>query len=303
MANTFLTPTVIAGRALATLRNTMVLAGLVWRDFDAEFTAKIGDTVTVRKPAVFTAGTFNRASGVTLQTVTEDSATVVLDTIPDMAVAVTDEEMTLEIDNFGTRVLTPMMEAVVEKIDGELAEELVDAAEGAGGGGTVVQASETPNWVFRQAMAKLSTSKLPLMNRYAVVSPFAHAEVLGDVVFLEADKSGTTDALRNAIIGRAFNFETYGSIQTFGHGPGDKGQADGVAFHRDAVVLATRTLAAPLGLAPNQYSVQNFEGLGLRVTYDWNSNKKQDEVAVDILYGTGKLRPEAAIQLDFGIGS
>lgn len=308
MANTFITPTVIAGRALATLYNTIVLAGLVWRDFDEDFTGKQGETVTVRKPAVFTATDFNRANGVTLQQVTENSTTVTLDTIPDMAVAVTDEEMTLHIDDFGERVLTPMMEAVVQKIDGELAEELIDAAESSGGGGTAAiaddpAATNRPSYVFRKSLAILGRNKLPAANRYAVLSPEAHAEVLGEDLIVAVDKSGSTDALRNAIIGRLHGFETYGSIQSFGLGAGDRGVADGVAFHRDAVVLATRTLALPRGLAENQYSVQNYKGLGLRVTYDWNSNKKQDEVAVDILYGIGTLRKEASVQLDFGQGS
>jgi hypothetical protein len=308
MANTIITPTVIAGRALATLYNTTVLANLVWRDFDADFRGKQGDTITVRKPATFTASNFDRASGVTLQPVTEASTTVTLDTIPDMAVAVTDEEMTLEIDAFGERILSPMMEAVAQKIDGELAEALIDAAEGAGGGGTVAKSSDPastdrPRYVFAQAMAKLGRNKLPAANRYVVLSPEAHADVLLEDLFVAVDTSGSTDGLRNAIIGRAYGFETYGSIQAFGYGTGDKGVADGVAFHREAVVLATRTLNAPLGLAASQYSVQNYKGLGLRVTYDWNSSKKQDEVAVDILYGIDALRPEGAVQLDFGQGS
>jgi hypothetical protein len=308
MANTYITPSLIAGRALATLYNTIVLAGLVWREFDADFTGKQGDTVTVRKPAVFTATDFDRSNGVTLQQVTENSTDVTLDTIPDMAVAVTDEEMTLEIDDFGERILTPMMEAVAQKIDAELAEQLVDAAEGAGGGGTVNKSDDPasvdrPRYVFAQAMAKLSRNKLPAANRYAVLSPEGHADVLLEDLFVAVDSSGSTDGLRNAVIGRAYGFETYGSIQAFGVGGGDAGVADGVAFHRDAVVLATRTLAQPKGLAPDQYSVQNYKGLGLRVTYDWNSSKKQDEVAVDILYGIGTLRPEAAVQLNLGQGS
>ncbi len=40
MANRFITTHVIAARGLATLYNTIVLAGLVWRDFDADFRGK-----------------------------------------------------------------------------------------------------------------------------------------------------------------------------------------------------------------------------------------------------------------------
>lgn len=303
MANTFLTPSVIAARALPTLYNTMVLAGLVWRDYDGDFGNKQGDTITVRKPAVFTAGTFNRANGITIQTATENSTTVTLDTIPDMAVAVTDEEMTLEIDDFGGLILTPMMEAVAQKIDGEIAEQLVDAAESGGGGGTVSEIGGDPMTVFTQCVAKFGRNKIPTATRYAVLSPEAHAEMLGSDQIVAVDKSGATDALREAVIGRIFGFETYGSIQAFGLGAGDKGQADGVAFHRDAVVLAMRPLAIPKGIEASQASTQNYKGLALRVVYAYDINKKQDTISVDCLYGVGTLRAEAAVELDFGQGS
>ncbi|NKZ84720.1 hypothetical protein GS982_21290 [Rhodococcus hoagii] len=56
MANTLLTPDLIARQALATLYESMVMLPLVYTDLSTEFTTqKIGDTVNVRKPAVFEA--------------------------------------------------------------------------------------------------------------------------------------------------------------------------------------------------------------------------------------------------------
>lgn len=43
MANTLLTPSMIARRALATLYNQTVMAQLVWRDYEPEFAGKIGE--------------------------------------------------------------------------------------------------------------------------------------------------------------------------------------------------------------------------------------------------------------------
>ena len=42
MANTFLTPDIIAKEALMVLENNLVMAGLVHRDYSPEF-AKVGD--------------------------------------------------------------------------------------------------------------------------------------------------------------------------------------------------------------------------------------------------------------------
>lgn len=301
MAQVFITPSLIARTALATLHHSMVLANLVWRDFDGDFSGKQGDTVTVRKPATFTAEEFDRSNGITLQDITEDSTPVVIDTIANVSVAVTDEEMTLDIASFQTQVLNGMVVAIAEKIDGDLAEELVDAANGTGGGG-VVDGTVNPTAAYRTALAILGRNKLPLTDRYAVLSPEAHADVLGEDKLIKVNESGSSNALRNAIIGDLLAFINYTS-GVFGAGGGDKGQADGVAFHKEAVALVVRPLQTPRGVADSQVAQENFGGLSMRVVYSYNHQYKQDEVSVDVLYGLTTLRPEAAIELDFGQGS
>jgi hypothetical protein len=301
MAQTFITPSLIARTALATLYHSMVLANLVWRDFDADFTGKQGDTVTIRKPATFTAEEFVRANGVTLQEITENSTTVTIDTIANVSVAVTDEEMTLEIGSFETQVLNGMVMAIAEKIDGDLAELLVDTAEGSGGGGTV-DGTTTPTAGYREALAKLGRAKAPLTERYGVLSPEAHADVLGEDKLIKVNESGTSNALRQGIIGDLLGFTNYTS-GVFGYGAGDKGQADGALFHKQAVALVVRPLNTPRGLAASQVARENHDGLSMRVVYAYNANKKQDEVSVDVLYGKKALRPEMVVQLDLGQGS
>lgn len=297
---TFITPTVISRTGLATLYNTMVLANLVWRDFDVDFRGKQGDTITVRKPAVFTPETFDRSQGITLQDPAEDSVDLSLDTISNVSFPVTDEQMTLEISDFQEQLLTPAMEAIVQGIDGGLADELVSAAEAAS---QVATASESnANAAFRAARASLSRNKLPVVDRYAALSPEGTSAVLGDDLLISANRAGTTDALREANIGRLLGFDTYES-QVFGEGPGPKGMADGVAWHRSAVTLAIRPLDAPKGLAPNQVSVENYKGISLRTVYAYNNTYKQDEVSLDVLYGIATTREEAAVELDFGQGS
>lgn len=301
MANDFITPSTIARVGLATLYNTTVLANLVWRDFDPDFTGKQGDTITIRKPATFTAEEFNRSAGVTLQDADEDSTTVALNKIANVSFAVTDEEMTLEIDDFQNRLLNPALEAITQKIDGELAEALIDAAESVGGGGTSTLVSKASDCII-DARGKLSRNKLPTTDRHAVLSPEAVGKALSDELFVQADQSGSTDALREASVGRVFGIDTYES-QVLGLGSGDKGVADGVAFHRSAVTLAVRPLEVPRGLPSNQVAVESYKGLSLRTTYDYNHSKKQDEVSVDVLYGIATTRKEGAVQLNMGLGS
>jgi P22 coat protein - gene protein 5 len=300
MANTFITPSVIARTGLATLYNTIVLAGLVWRDFDSDFSGKQGDTITIRKPATFDVEEFDRSKGITLQDVVEDSTDVKLDTIANVSFPVTDEQMTLEIDDFQGRLLNPAMEAIAQKVDGDLANALVAAAESEGQ--LAAKGGEPANFAFRGARTILSRNNLPVTGRVAVLSPEGISVSLGDPLLIKANESGSTDALREANIGRLLGLDTYES-QTFGAGPGPRGSADGVAFHRTAVTLATRPLQAPRGVAASQVEIASFRGLSLRVVYAYNNTFKQDEISLDMLYGIADTRPEAAVELDFGQGS
>lgn len=299
MPNTFITPTMIARTALATLYNTIVLAGLVHRDYDADFSGKVGDTITVRVPAVFTAQEFDRTAGIDIQDATETDFDVELDTLLDVSFAVTTEDLTLELDDFETRLLTPAMEAHAQDIDGRLAEALIDQARSSG---YLESGTSAPRDAYRGARKVLGRNKIPLTNRYAVLSPEAVSEILDDEVLVKVNESGSTDGLRNAQIGRVFGFDNY-ETQTIGYGSGTKGEADGVAFHRDAVTLVSRTLERPMGVAENQVAIESYKGLGLRVVKDYDINKKQDVVSVDILIGVTDVRDNAAVELEFAQGS
>lgn len=301
MPNDIITPSLVSRVGLATLYNTTVLAGLVWRDFDPDFTGKQGDTITIRKPAVFAAQDFNRATGIVLQNIDEGSIPLKLDHLADVSFPVTSEELTLNIDDFANRLLTPAMEAIVQKVDAAIGEAAVDAAQGPGGGGTAVMDAKASD-VMIEAREKLTTNKLPTSNRYAVLSPAGTSVALKDPLFVEADTSGSTDALREAHIGRVFGIDTYES-QTFGYGPGDVGKADGAAFHQTAITLASRALQAPMGVASSQVAVESYKGLTLRTVFSYDSKFKQDIVSIDFLYGIAPTRPEGAVALDMGQGS
>lgn len=311
---TLITMEQIANRALATLVNESVLIGLVSRDYDGEFNGKQGSTVNVRVPMTFVSTRFDRGTGITLQDPSEDEFPVVLDEIADVSFAVTSEDLTLEIDDFAGRLLQPAMQAIIEQVEGDLVEVLVDAANQAanpsgdyvekqtGGGVVVTPDADHASQVLIPARVKLNRNKLPTRNRFAIFSPEASGDVIGDPIMHEADKRGSTDGLIEAAIGRKFGFDSYES-NYLGFGAGDKGQADGVAFHRDAITLATRTLELPLGKVGAQAAIANYKGLGLRVVYDYDITYKQTVCSVDFLYGTRAVRPQGAVELNLSQGS
>lgn len=104
MANTFLTPSVVAREALMVLENNLVMANLVHRDYSDEF-VQVGDTVTIRKPAKFTAKNF--AGAIVRQDASEGSVAVKIDRHRDVSFEVTSKEMTLDIKDFSSQLIAP----------------------------------------------------------------------------------------------------------------------------------------------------------------------------------------------------
>lgn len=304
MANTFLTPSIIAKQALATLYETCVMAQLVHRDYDSEFAARIGDTVNVRKPAVFTAQEYVRADGITIQNATEGSIPVTLNHFADVSFAVTTEELTLEIQDFGAQLLTPAMEAISQKIDRDILALRDDILQEVG-----VKDEQHPSnptginqydWHNPRsgidARRVLNQRNVPTSDRFVVVGPDIEARWLGDDLFNRADARGDTDGLREASLGRrVFGFDPYQTqnISVPAQTPGNSTTEVGVAFHRTAFALVTRPLVLPQGAA--NAAVESYKGFGLRVVMDYDIDQKQDIVSIDCLYGTKTLDPNRAV--------
>lgn len=306
MANTFLTPDIIATRALATLYENTVMAQLVHRDYEADFQGVQGDTITVRKPAVFTASEFVRATGIVPQNITETGVPVVLNHFPDVSVAVTTEQLTLDINDFGVQVLDPMMKAIAEKIDrdvlalrDDITQSIGGTAENADGEdyhgyGGFYPASDSR--VLIEAGERLDVQKVPMDERRVVVGPRLKARWMAEKVWRESDKRGDTVGLRQAQFGgSASGFDPYMTQNVTGP------DEEAVAFHRTAFALVTRTLEVPPGA--QDATIMNYEGFALRVVYDYDIKYKQTVVSVDCLYGTKTLDANRAVLISADGGS
>lgn len=294
MANTLLTSDVIARQALATLYETAVMAGLVHRDAENEFAAKVGDTITIRKPATFTAEEYVRANGITIQDGTEAGVPVVLNHFADVSFAVTSEDLTLSIQNFNEQLLAPAMEAIAQKIDTDLLGLRSDIVQEVGNGAGL-ETWDDPKALV-DAGRVLTQKSVPMTERRAVEGPLTAAAWLKDPLFHQADQSGSTAGLVEASIGRKFGFDNYQTQHIAVPNPQGAGIStteESVAFHRTAFALAVRPLALPQGA--RNASIQNYKGFGLRVVMDYDIDKKQDVVSIDCLYATKTLDANRAV--------
>lgn len=281
MANTILTPDIIAREALMVLRNNAVMANLVHRDYSSEFVAGVGDTITVRKPASFTAKEFG--GEIEVQDATENSVTVKMDKHLDVSFAVTSKQMTLDIEDFSKQLLVPAMQAFLNKIDGYL----LGLAKGVTNS---VTATEDARNDVVDARAFLTKGAAPLTDRNLVVGSDMEADLLKTDLFVSAEKVGDNGtALREASLGRKLGLDCYVDQNA------DTAGIEGVAFHKNAFALVTRPLAAPSGAG--KAAIVDYDGFGLRVVYDYDINNKTDVVSIDMLCGVATLDKALAAKI------
>jgi hypothetical protein len=297
MANTFLNPSVIAEAALATLYENTVAAQLVHRDYSNEFSAKVGDTVNVRKPAVFTANEFDPVAGISIQTATESSVPVVLNHYADVSFEVTSKDMTLKVEDFRAQLLDPALMAIAQKIDRDILAFRNDIT--AEVGVTSGREYGKPEALI-DAATKLNLAKVPTDDRHAIIGAATNGEWLNSDLLKRVDESGSTEALREAFIGRRlFGFNPYWSNNIEQpKAPGSQVTGDpttevGVAFHRTAVALVTRPLELPAGAA--NAAILDYNGFGIRVVIGYDQSKKKDVNSLDTLYGVKTLDANRAV--------
>lgn len=301
MANTLLTPDVIARQALATLYENLVMVPLVHTDHSAEFSGpqKVGNTVTIRKPATFVANDFDRATGITIQDATETGTPISLDKIADVSFSVTSEDLRMEIQDFDTQLITPAVEALGQKVDRALIAALKAAVIQVAGGAAPVGFEWDKPEVLIEAGRQLDVAKIPTSLRHAVTGPTTRASWMNSDIIKHADKSGSTDALRAGSIGRnLFGFDafmTQNIVQPDASpAPGAPTTEVGLAFHPRAISFVSAPMEVPPGSVG---SVQSYNGVSIRMVQDYDIKYKKTVVSLDILYGTKVVDASAAVLL------
>lgn len=277
MPNTILTPDIIAREALMVLRNNAVMANLVHRDYSDEFAA-VGDTITIRKPATFTANEFN-GSTITVQDATETGVPVTIDKHLDVSFAVTSKEMALDISDFSKQFLVPAMQAFADKVDKYLIGLEASATNRVAHADGVIAPAD-----MIAARKYLTQNAAPLADRRFVVGATAEADLLNSELFVSADKVGDEGtALREASLGRKFGMDCYVDQNI----AKNDNYTPSIAFHKNAMALVTRPLALPQGAA--KAAIVNYDGFGLRVVYGYDMNTKKDTVSIDMICGVKLL--------------
>lgn len=200
MANSLLTPTVIAREGLMQLENNLVMGNLVHREYKNEF-AKIGDSVTIRRPVKFQA-----VDGATLQKqdVLEGSTNITIDTRKHVAWDFSTQDLTLTIDQYSERYIKPAMITLAQQVESSLTGLYRDVWNFVGTPGTTPATFNA----LGAAGQRLDEGAVPETPRCAVFNPAA-GWALADGLKGTFVREKAQTAIERAMVGQYAGFDTY----------------------------------------------------------------------------------------------
>lgn len=273
--STFIKAEKVVATGLGLLLRQLTLPQLVWRDGAIDPTLAKDDTVSIRLPAYAPARTRALRSGATRTKdgLFERKVDVTLDTDVYKDVGITDEQMTLDIANFGVQVLNPVVGGIGEQLEQEVA----DVITGATYGSTITHTAGTddPYATAVAARGLLNNAHVPFAGRALVVGTDFEAELLTSSKFVDAGQSGSTSTLREAQIGRVAGFDVYTSPAI----PSD----EAYAFHRTAYAMVQRAPIVPNG-AP-WGAQQSYQGLAIRTVQIMDPDTVENRFIADAWVG------------------
>jgi hypothetical protein len=221
MANTILTPSVIAKEMLMQFKNGMGFSRSVNKSYSKDFAkkgSKIGDSERIRKPVLFTV-----SDGATLssQDVTESSVTLTLDSQKHVGFSFTSKELALSIDEFSQRYLKSAALALVNKVDVDgLAVAGKNVANAVGTAGTTPSALLT----YLEAMQKCQESASPQDDQYSYhVSPAASTKIVDALKALFHSSDEVSKQYKRGLMGVAAGGEWHLSQNLYSHTTGQQG--------------------------------------------------------------------------------
>lgn len=202
-----------ANESIAILEETMVIGGLVHRDFNAEI-AEAGDTVNTRKPGEFKAKRKSSADSVTVQSTTSTNVAVKLNQHLHTSFMIKDKDQSLAFKDLVLEYLKPGMLSIARAVDQILLAQVHQFQANNGGhlGGITGVTAEDYLLDTREV---LNLNKATEEGRHLIVGPRSDTALLKVEKFTSAYAVGDSgEAIKNASLGRKYGFEILSSQNT-----------------------------------------------------------------------------------------
>lgn len=180
MANSLLTPTIIAREGLRLYTNNLSFIRAVNKDYEPDFAGtyngnKPGQTILIRKPVQFNVRQGRVAS---IQDVTEQNTVMSITQQNGVDFQFTSADFALTIDQFRERYLVNAMATIANGVDAYCLNAAVAGTANSVGTAGTTPTSLTP---FVNAMAKLDKLAVPRATRQVIMEPLTNASLVDNL--------------------------------------------------------------------------------------------------------------------------
>ncbi|MEV1006123.1 P22 phage major capsid protein family protein [Streptomyces sp. NPDC049881] len=212
-------PEIWSSRLLVALRKTLVYAGpnVVNRDWEGDI-SEAGDTVRITSVGRPTIGTYVPGSTViTPEKLVTGQRTLVVDQAKYWAFSIDDVDKRQARANVMPQAMSESAYELADTIDRYVASlyTQIQAANLLNAPGAPINTHTAPTDAYSKVLvplrAALTRANVPTTGRYAIVPPEFMSSLLDDDRFVKVGDSGTSEGLRNGVVGRAAGFDIYES--------------------------------------------------------------------------------------------
>lgn len=255
-------------RELALPRTVTIVPG-------AEFAGSNGDTITVRVPQPGDARTQDTPGAEITFDDTDEIAVPLQVAHLYKAIKVTDEDLSLNLEDFGRQITRPQVKSIAIGAENQVASAMNALAADSS---IAIDGSDVED-VFLTAREAMGTNDVPASERFVAVSPQVASFLLALDKFTRVDASGSASALRDAVIGRIYGFTVVESNAL------TAGTA--VFYHRSGFAFANRVPVVPRGVHASATASEG--GVGMRQIFQYMPTMLSDASVVSTFAGAAAV--------------
>lgn len=254
------------------------------------FTGPNGETITVRVRLPRTArvqGTPGAA--ITYDDQNEVGVDVSLAHLYD-AYHVTDEDMSLSLEDFASQITQPQVRSVAEGAEGQAYAVMNGLPADAAIKFALAESADDTDDVIKALREQLSVNRTPSGDRWLAVAPDIYSRLLGVDKFVRADATGDgpSSALREAVVGRIYGFTV---VEAVGLNAGTA-----VAYHGSGLVWANKKPADPRGVAETAAITE--QGINIRQIFQYDPDVLSDASVLSTFAGAAAVWEDGATATD-----
>ncbi|TIH33684.1 P22 coat protein - protein 5 domain protein [Subtercola vilae] len=211
-------PEIWSANLLVALRQNLIYSAFINRDYEGEI-AEAGDTVRITSIGRPTISNYVPNSTVIVpEQVNDSQRTLVVDQSKYFAFAVDDVDQRQAKGNVIPQAMDEAAFATANVIDLYLSSFYTSIQQSNQLGAITVNSSTTPTDAYDKVLVplkiRLDKANVLSQSRSVAISPDLHGCLLRDNRFIKVNESGTSEGLRNGVVGRAAGFDILLSNQT-----------------------------------------------------------------------------------------